>query len=120
MRLPTMSAGRGRCGSIGRLLPLAWRRVVGGGLSTANETLYRSPAPNEASRSERDMAGLTPLVAGNWKMNGLRASLAELDTLKARLGGTGADVAICPPATILADAVARASGSAILVGGQDC
>src|SRR5204863_7934297 len=66
------------------------------------------------------MAGLTPLVAGNWKMNGLRASLADLDTLKARLGGARADVAVCPPATILAEAVARASGSAILVGGQDC
>ena len=66
------------------------------------------------------MPGLTPLVAGNWKMNGLRASLAELDTLKARLGDARAEVAVCPPASILAEAVARAGGSPILIGAQDC
>lgn len=66
------------------------------------------------------MPGLTPLVAGNWKMNGLRASLAELDKLKAGLGSARAEVAICPPATILAAAVARADGSPISIGGQDC
>ena len=66
------------------------------------------------------MPGLTPLVAGNWKMNGLRASLAELDKLKDGLGSTRAEVAICPPATILAESVARADGSPISIGGQDC
>jgi triosephosphate isomerase len=66
------------------------------------------------------MAGLTPLVAGNWKMNGLQASLAELDALKGRLGGSRADVAVCPPATLLAKAVERAAGSPILIGAQDC
>jgi triosephosphate isomerase (TIM) len=66
------------------------------------------------------MAGLIPLVAGNWKMNGLRASLAELDVVKARLNGSRADVAVCPPATLLAQAVERAGGSPILIGAQDC
>jgi triosephosphate isomerase len=66
------------------------------------------------------MAGLTPLVAGNWKMNGLQASLAEIDTLKARLGQSRAEVAVCPPATLIAKAVERAAGSPILIGGQDC
>jgi triosephosphate isomerase len=66
------------------------------------------------------MAGLTPLVAGNWKMNGLRASLAELDALKAGLGTSRAEVAICPPATLIDKAVERVSGSPILIGAQDC
>jgi triosephosphate isomerase len=66
------------------------------------------------------MAGLTPLVAGNWKMNGLDASLAELDAVKAGLGRSRAEVAICPPATLIAKAVERAAGSPILIGAQDC
>jgi len=66
------------------------------------------------------MPGLTPLVAGNWKMNGLQASLAEIDALKARLGRSRAEVALCPPATLLAKAVERAAGSPILIGAQDC
>ena len=33
------------------------------------------------------MAELRPLVAGNWKMNGLRANLAEVDAVKAGIGG---------------------------------
>jgi triosephosphate isomerase len=66
---------------------------------------------------------LTPLIAGNWKMNGIRASLDELQSLADMLT-TGesprAVVVICPPATILA-AVARQGASAgILAGGQDC
>ena len=66
------------------------------------------------------MPGLTPLVAGNWKMNGLQASLAEIDALKARLGRSRAEVTLCPPATLLAKAVERAAGSPILIGAQDC
>jgi triosephosphate isomerase len=59
------------------------------------------------------------LVAGNWKMNGNLAALAELAPIgdAAREAG-GVDVAICPPFTLIAAAVARASGLAI--GGQDC
>lgn len=66
---------------------------------------------------------VTPLIAGNWKMNGLRGSLDELTALAGMLT-TGeaprAVVVICPPATIVA-AVARQGASAgILAGGQDC
>ncbi|MFN4212015.1 MAG: triose-phosphate isomerase [Devosia sp.] len=66
---------------------------------------------------------ITPLIAGNWKMNGLRGSLDELTALAGMLT-TGeaprAVVVICPPATIVA-AVARQGASAgILAGGQDC
>ena len=59
------------------------------------------------------------LIAGNWKMNGSLASLAELAPIgeAARAAG-GVDVAICPPFTLIAAAVTRAGGVAI--GGQDC
>jgi len=62
------------------------------------------------------------LIAGNWKMNGLRESLSELaamaavaDPLKARV-----DVAICPPFTLLAGAGAALQNSRIALGAQDC
>jgi triosephosphate isomerase len=64
-----------------------------------------------------------PLVAGNWKMNGLGASLAELRALKDRLAQTPvpeADSMICPPATLLAQARYMLSGSTIVLGAQDC
>jgi triosephosphate isomerase len=66
------------------------------------------------------------LLAGNWKMNGLKASLAEIRSLKRGLADEGTradgprDVLICPPATLIADAVKAAEGSPLAVGGQDC
>lgn len=66
---------------------------------------------------------ITPLIAGNWKMNGLRASLDELTALAGMLT-TGeaprAVVVICPPATILAAVARQGATSGILAGGQDC
>ncbi|MFK4809102.1 triose-phosphate isomerase [Devosia sp. ZW T5_3] len=66
---------------------------------------------------------LTPLIAGNWKMNGVRASLDELQSL-AEMLTTGeaprAVVVICPPATILAAVARQGATSGILAGGQDC
>ena len=62
---------------------------------------------------------LRKLVAGNWKMNGSMAALAELDGIAAAAAAApGLDVAICPPFTLIAGAVARAPGLAI--GAQDC
>jgi triosephosphate isomerase len=62
-----------------------------------------------------------PLVAGNWKMNGLATSLGELDQMMAGAGGIArADLMICPPATLLASFAARAKGSKVMIGGQDC
>ena len=60
------------------------------------------------------------LAAGNWKMNGLTASLAELRAIVAGAATAGAEVAICPPATLIAPAVAAAAGSKVAIGGQDC
>jgi triosephosphate isomerase len=59
------------------------------------------------------------LVAGNWKMNGSLAALAELAPIAAAAReARGVDVAICPPFTLIPSAVARSGGLAI--GGQDC
>ena len=61
-----------------------------------------------------------PLVAGNWKMNGLSASEAELATIIAGASGPKADLMVCPPATLIARFVQAAAGSPIKIGGQDC
>jgi triosephosphate isomerase len=56
-------------------------------------------------------------------MNGLAASLAELKALKERLAqgaAPKADVLVCPPATLLAQARYALTGSKILLGAQDC
>ena len=70
------------------------------------------------------MANLRPLVAGNWKMNGLRPSLAEVVEIRdavGRGGAGGAEVALCPPFTLLAQAADLCSdGSTVRIGGQDC
>jgi triosephosphate isomerase len=60
------------------------------------------------------------LAAGNWKMNGLKASLAELRTIVAGAATAGVEVAICPPATLVAPAIATVAGSQVAIGGQDC
>ena len=60
-----------------------------------------------------------PLVAGNWKMNGLKASAAELDAMIAGAAGR-AELVVCPPATLVAAFAARAAGTAVGIGGQDC
>jgi triosephosphate isomerase len=64
---------------------------------------------------------MRPLVAGNWKMNGLAASLAELGRLKQALGATPplCEVLVCPPFTLIAQAAWAVKG-AFALGGQDC
>ncbi|MBV7379564.1 triose-phosphate isomerase [Maritimibacter dapengensis] len=59
------------------------------------------------------------LAAGNWKMNGLMASLDELKTLVQSHGDVDTDVLICPPATLLT-AARDIAGDKIAIGGQDC
>lgn len=62
------------------------------------------------------------LVAGNWKMNGTKASLKELKTLAAKLKDRKpkCNVMICPPATLLSEAKVATKGSKVKIGGQDC
>lgn len=62
-----------------------------------------------------------PLVAGNWKMNGLRASVAELRKIMAGAGSApAADLMICPPAPLIVSFADTAKGSPVAIGAQDC
>ena len=60
------------------------------------------------------------LAAGNWKMNGTRASLAEITALSDAHPDPGADILICLPATLIAHAAALSADTAIMIGAQDC
>jgi triosephosphate isomerase len=60
------------------------------------------------------------LAAGNWKMNGTSASLAEVRALIAAHPAPGCEMLLCPPATLIAGLAAAAKGSALCIGGQDC
>ncbi len=70
------------------------------------------------------MSQIRPLIAGNWKMNGQRASLHEIEALRKGVAEAGAalavDIMVCPPATLIAAAAAAVEGSPILIGAQDC
>src|SRR5262245_5112119 len=63
-----------------------------------------------------------PLVAGNWKMNGLRASAAELTKIMSGAPEMAArtDLMVCPPATVLATFASLVQGTPVMVGAQDC
>ena len=67
-------------------------------------------------------ASIRPLVAGNWKMNGLAASMAELNGIKAGADKLAdkAELMVCPPATLLAQFNWASKGSKLTLGGQDC
>jgi triosephosphate isomerase len=69
------------------------------------------------------MARARKLVAGNWKMNGLRTDgLALARDLAARARGTvvSCDLLACPPATLIIAVGEAVAGSGIALGGQDC
>ena len=62
-----------------------------------------------------------PLVAGNWKMNGLRSSAAEFTRIvEGAQKLTAVELMICPPATLLVLFAAAAKGTPVLIGAQDC
>jgi triosephosphate isomerase len=61
-----------------------------------------------------------PLVAGNWKMNGLAGSAAELGKIVAGSAGYRCDLMVCPPATLIARFAVAAAGSPVTIGAQDC
>lgn len=67
--------------------------------------------------------GVRPFVAGNWKMNGLSASLGEIEAMRrgADAGEAGeAELAVFPPATLLAQAAWKLRGGKLSLGAQDC
>jgi triosephosphate isomerase len=63
-----------------------------------------------------------PLVAGNWKMNGLSCSTATLDAVIAGATALPAavDILVCPPFTLVAAFATRARRTRVAIGGQDC
>ncbi len=66
---------------------------------------------------------IRPLIAGNWKMNGLKASSAEFEAMLAGAPGVAAkaDLLVCPPATLIAAFAEKARGSkTFAIGAQDC
>src|SRR3978361_939981 len=65
---------------------------------------------------------IRPLIAGNWKMNGLKSAFAEFDAMIAGAAAVAAkaDLLVCPPATLIAGFADKAKNSKIAVGGQDC
>lgn len=67
-------------------------------------------------------SALRPLIAGNWKMNGLQHAAAELRRIidGARDLPPDIDLLVCPPATLVANFAVLAKGSRIAIGGQDC
>lgn len=60
------------------------------------------------------------LAAGNWKMNGTAAALAEIAALADLLPDDAPEVLICPPAPLLYRACAQAQGTPVAIGAQDC
>jgi triosephosphate isomerase len=67
------------------------------------------------------MATRRPLVAGNWKMNGLQDSLRELSAIiEGARELRGIDLMVCPPATLLLTFAEAARNSPLSIGAQDC
>jgi triosephosphate isomerase len=65
---------------------------------------------------------IRPLIAGNWKMNGLKSSAAEFEAMLAGAPALAAkaDLLVCPPATLIAGFTDKARGSKVVIGAQDC
>jgi triosephosphate isomerase len=63
-----------------------------------------------------------PLIAGNWKMNGLRRSTAELESIVTGSSELAerVELMVCPPATLLMSFASAARGSRVAIGAQDC
>ncbi len=85
------------------------------------------PRPFAAETGEGRMTERTKLIAGNWKMNGLRADgvalAGELAGRTRAAKGAQAlrcELLICPPATLLSPVHETIASSGIALGGQDC
>ncbi|MEO8716357.1 MAG: triose-phosphate isomerase [Acetobacteraceae bacterium] len=61
------------------------------------------------------------LIAGNWKMNTLRAEALDLAAaLRHGMADVAAEMLVCPPAITLAVVAQALEGTGIAIGGQDC
>ena len=63
---------------------------------------------------------IRPLIAGNWKMNGLKSSFAEFDAMLAGAGDVAgkADLLVCPPATLVGAFADKARQAGVAFDGQ--
>lgn len=66
------------------------------------------------------MTSRKPIVAGNWKMNGLRVALDEARAVAEGLTAKAPEVLICPPASLIFPLAEALKGTPVAVGGQDC
>ena len=67
--------------------------------------------------------GIKPLVAGNWKMNGLGSALSELEAMRDQFRpelSAKIDMLVCLPFTILAKAGDLTARSPVKIGAQNC
>ena len=76
------------------------------------------------SQASGSAAASCPVVAANWKMNGLRRDGRDLGRalagLKRAAGETACDIVVCPPAALLFELRDALQGAGIALGGQDC
>jgi triosephosphate isomerase len=66
---------------------------------------------------------IRPLIAGNWKMNGLKSAMDEFEAMLSGAAGVAekADLLVCPPATLIAAFADKALASkSLAIGAQDC
>jgi triosephosphate isomerase len=76
---------------------------------------------NASLQSEQSEASVRPLIAGNWKMNGLAPQLRQIEAIAASVKAKPplADILICVPSTLIARA-AQCAGGRIGIGGENC
>ena len=62
------------------------------------------------------------LIAGNWKMNGLVADLAQLEQVAAAVvaSAEGPEVLLCLPATLIHAGAGKSTSSGLKIGGETC
>ncbi len=87
------------------------------------EKRHDTPSHNLDVNQVPAMPHMSPIVLGNWKMNGLRAEGDALvrDLIKGFGNQTGpGTLGVCPPATLLSLMSGLLAGSGIMLGGQDC
>ncbi len=91
-------------------------------MSNGNVRRRKGSAAGNSERIVGAMTEIRPFVAGNWKMNGLRASLGEIDALREQVAAAelDLDIMVCPPATLTAATAQRLVGTPVGVGAQDC
>ena len=70
------------------------------------------------------MVQIQPTVVGNWKMNGLKRDMGEIDRICEHVQELGSNlrsyVMVCPPVTLIPLIVDRCASSGVMIGAQDC